>query len=685
MSNSCANECNISCFYAGIQSVDPQAVKRYTFQGMEIFAFIKSVNLSQPFLQSVCSKCNANGTNSFFPSSVTKLTVDANQMLAIGYSHIQEGFPIVLTIYPGVELIVRNGGKIAVFNDNSIVNYGCILNDNASLILESEDSHARLINNGNIALKSSFLVGNGLIFNNGRFNITCYSKFSLGKGTNSTVTSEDNVLTTNNKNSTSTSDNSNKQLTTLDFTESYSRFINGGVVNISSYSSFELEGTFINGKKGIACCFLDQICCVAPDGSTTPTGNDLPTEVVLEVAGNSRFTFSFGRNVETELINEITCAMVFSRESTILIQSLLESPSKNTLVNRGVITTNGETTFKGVNVDNYGIIQSTFIAPETSDTGTPTQTAEYNFAKCLFTCIPDTICRFSNLGDKSFLVIAPTCTVFFDGYNVLNYGQIGVGSKLRVDSLVENNDGTTTVESNVDFDGVPPQSDPTKIVRVDCSETSNLDVSVNGTLIFGYVRIDPTANRITLKNFKNITICPRSILMIGKNSLLDSANQPQVSALNQGTIFNTGLLQVNRNSEIINRPCPFTMNSEEFSIINGDPAINGTSRSNAIILVRKPNNGNDSGGFIKSVSALLYNGGKIQNTSVGILISWVGFEREEEDNFTRCNLVFGVQSRIAGTGKVRVLPYPDWSEWDQDCLNEYMMSQNSNSDLEYAF
>ena len=183
MSNTCANECNISCFYAGMQAVDPQAIKRYTFQGMEIYALIKSINLSQPFLASVCAQC---GTTSV-PGFSSKLTVDANQMLAIGYSHLESGFPIVLSMYPGLELIIRNGGKLAIFNDNSLVNYGCILIDNAAMIMESDDHHARFINNGSVALKSSFIVGRGLIFNNGRINISCYSKVSLGKQKNDII------------------------------------------------------------------------------------------------------------------------------------------------------------------------------------------------------------------------------------------------------------------------------------------------------------------------------------------------------------------------------------------------------------------------------------------------------------------------------------------------------------------
>ena len=48
-------------------------------------------------------------------------------------------------------------------------NKGNIYFDNSTLILESDDT-ARLINNGCITLKSSFMIGKGIIFNNGRLN-----------------------------------------------------------------------------------------------------------------------------------------------------------------------------------------------------------------------------------------------------------------------------------------------------------------------------------------------------------------------------------------------------------------------------------------------------------------------------------------------------------------------------------
>lgn len=687
MSNTCANECNISCFYAGIQAVDSQAIKRYTFQGMEIFALIKSVNLSQPFLSSVCAQCGTNAA----PGPISKITVDANQMLAIGYSHLESGFPIVLTLFPGVELIVRNGGKLAIFNDNSLVNYGCILLDNAALIMESDDHHARFINNGSVALKSSFLVGRGLVFNNGRINITCYSKFSLGKAKNERLESDEHSDFNGEAQVTN-----KKQLTTLDFSESYSRFINGGVLNIASYSTFDIEGSFINGKKGVACCFLDQLCCVTPQGTKpAPSESDgkeeEPLDVRVDVSGNSRFIFTFGQNTETEFINEVSCNLKFNRETTVLFQTLPNSNSKNTLSNQGIITVDGESTFKSVNVDNFGVFQSTYtkqvIDPKT---GERTQLSGYNYAKCLFTCPPNQICRFSNTGTESFLVVAPTCTLFFDGYSVLNYGNINLGGSLSLSPQDPNANSQTAQVEDVATTLNDAQTDPGTLIQAACGDPKDAPgLTVSATLVFGYVRLNQNANRVTFKNFNNLTICVRSILMIGKNSLLDNANKPQVSMLNQGTIFNLGLLQVNRNSEIINRPCPFTMSNlggnDEYSIVNGNLGQNSQSGSNAIILVRKPTNGNDTGGFIKSVSALLYNGGKIQNTAVGIIISWVGYEKEEEENFTRCNLVFGVQSRIVGTGKVRVLPYPNWSLWDQDCVNEYLLSQNTTNDLEFAF
>ena len=48
-------------------------------------------------------------------------------------------------------------------------------------ILESTNNTSRIVNNGMITLKSSFFIGKGLVFNNGKINAICYSKISLGK------------------------------------------------------------------------------------------------------------------------------------------------------------------------------------------------------------------------------------------------------------------------------------------------------------------------------------------------------------------------------------------------------------------------------------------------------------------------------------------------------------------------
>lgn len=252
MTSCCKNECNLACFYCGCQNIDPLLIKKYSYQGMEIYALLKSLNLTLPFLSSICQKYSGNianpcGTNQCGTNScgtnpcatndcsveveqtpiASKLVIDCNQMLAIGYSHIKLGFPLVLSIFPGVEIVVRNGGKIVIFNENSLINYGNIYIDNSCIILESDDT-ARLVNNGCITLKSSFLLGKGIIFNNGRFNAICYSKIVLGKNKASNLDTDGTSTDDSGQETDSSNNDTHTALSCLDFLEAYSRIINAG-------------------------------------------------------------------------------------------------------------------------------------------------------------------------------------------------------------------------------------------------------------------------------------------------------------------------------------------------------------------------------------------------------------------------------------------------------------------------
>lgn len=650
------NECNIRTFYEGSQSIDPLLIKQYQFNGMEIFALIKSLNLTQPLLTSFCKnsdvKCNDinNCTDNCGPEQVlpNKLIIDANQMLAIGYSHLNIGFPLVLSVFPDVEIVVRNGGKIVIFNDNSFINYGNLFVDNSCVILESPGVHrARFINNGCITFKQSFLLGQGIILNNGTLNIICYSKVRIGK----CKSSENNVEEINTSSKQTNQDGLQKALSCLDFVESMSRIINAGTLSVNSYSTLELEGSLINGKSEITNCFFDQLCVLLPNETSIIS---CPSNASFQVSGNSKFSFTFSDNSDSEFINDINSCFCFKSNTSSTIMILPDSRSKNTIVNKGNFILNGECTFKSCNLDNYSTIESTFSVD--SDAGNV-----FNYSKILFTTDidPPKIC---NISKQSSIRIAPTTTLFIDGYNVINYGTFLIGQNLN--SSISNRECRTPLEA--------------------CARKcfSAEDLSLSASFFYGFINVNTNNSDIVFKNFNQICIGPKSIFMLGKNSLLNNLGKPQTNMLNQGQIFNFGLLQVNRASEIINRPCPFNVSNEEFSIYNA--GFSGFN-SNSVILIRKPDNGNSTGGFIKSVSAYGYNGGKINNNSLGIIITWVGYQQTENNGVVDCQLIYGLQSGISGSGKIRFIAYPNIASWDQACLQQYLQAQANNTGIEYAF
>ncbi len=668
MTSNCKNECNLACFYTGCQNIDPLLIKKYSYQGLEIYALIKSLNLTLPLLSGICQKfCSNNGNQGDLATDMeqipvpSKLVIDCNQMLAIGYSHIKLGFPLVLSVFPGVEIIIRNGGKIVVFNDNSLINYGDLYFDNSCLILESDDT-ARLVNNGCITLKSSFMVGKGIVFNNGRLNAICYSKIVIGRNKASNLETDKNIESdvSTQTDSVSQADTA-RALTCLDFLEAYSRIINAGTLEVNSYSNLELEGTFINGKNEVACCFFDQLCNLLPNDANYDPSSICPTQATFQVSGNSKFTFIFGNNAETEFLNDIKSNICFETDTQALIRTEQGSTSKDTVINKGTFTLNGEATFKNVNFENYSVLQNTYRVDGTTQSG-----YVFYYARTLFTANTSNV-KLCNISKESSIKIAPTCYFCLDGYNVINYGKIIVGHKIT--NTTTNNTSLTSgnIENNIE------QSAQDVFVAN--------DLSLNATFIFGFLTLNTNHTTNMLKNFYNMTIAPKSVAMIGKNSTLNKINKPQINMLNQGTIFNFGLLQVNRNTEIVNRPCPFNINNEEFSIYNGGYSLFNT---NSVIVIRKPYNGTNTGGYIKSISALLYNGGKIRNSANGLIISWVSYNKVEQDNITQCNLIYGLQSTVSGSGKIRILPYPSIDNWDRDCLQQYLQQQGNNAN-DYAF
>ena len=208
------NEINIADLFENISSIDQLLHRKYNYQGMEIFTIQKSLNLTLPLINSIFNQ--NNGINQQIPNA--KIVIDSNQMLAIGYTHLMVGFPIILTIYPNVEIIIRNGGKLVLFNDNSLINYGNIIVDNSIVILENnENVTPRLINNGCISMRGSFLLGKGTIFNNGRFSANCNSKISLGKNKIQSSTNNDTESNMEMCNDTDENTGVQKVLNTLDF------------------------------------------------------------------------------------------------------------------------------------------------------------------------------------------------------------------------------------------------------------------------------------------------------------------------------------------------------------------------------------------------------------------------------------------------------------------------------------
>ena len=208
-----------------------------------------------------------------------------------------------------------------------------------------------------------------------------------------------------------------------------------------------------------------------------------------------------------------------------------------------------------------------------------------------------------------------------------------------------------------------------------CPGTEELrSVGVNARFIYGFLSPGRDRSKICFRNFYLIRICGKSIFDFGKNaSIVDSGRQ--VTLVNQGQLINLGFLQVNRNSEIINTPSPFTIQREECSIQNGAIANDGTVEYASVIYLQKPVDDDlDTGGSIQVNNAPLFSGSKVCNNPLGLIVDWVAYD--SEDNF---KLVFGLDPKNIRSrgGKVRWQPYPDWTEWEIEAIKLYLIQQNS--------
>jgi hypothetical protein len=648
---SCSNECSLSTFYNGFNAREPGVIKKYSYHGLEIYAILKSMAFTNPIIAYGCQRgsWDANQQQSVMPSDDLDeftydpkcLVIESNQMLAIGYSNLSNSVNIVLTVFPNVNIVVRNGGKLVVFNNNSLVNYGNWSIENSAVILESPHT-ASIINSGYIMLKNTCLVGKGTIYNNGTIKANCYSKIILGR--------EKIDLNENTKEATAKP----KQVASSYCADELgSKIINSGVISINSYSVFDLVGTLLNGSSDVNCCYLE-----CPDSNHQL---DLPKQAVISVVGNSKFKYKFGGIQDSRFVNEQDAILQFYRDTYSIFKVSDNDFNTNVIINRGTMTLNGESSFNSVNLENYHVFGNSCCKPSSSDD--PACDLEYNYAKILFTTSNDP--PFINNASRSSIIrIAPTCNLVVDGYSIDNYGKIIIGYFQSCDSE----------------DSACTQLETGECATNDCQNyccpgnTELQTVAVNARFIYGFLSPSSAKSKICFRNFYLLRICGKSIFDFGKNaSIVDQGKQ--VTLVNQGQIINLGFVQVNRNSEIINTPSPFTLQNEDCSIQNGATGKGGAINYASVIYIQKPIGDDlDTGGTIQVNSAPFFAGSKVCNNPLGIIVDWVGYD--SEDNY---KLVFGLDpGNIKNRGgKVRWQPYPDWVEWEIEAIKLYLIQQNS--------
>lgn len=655
----CSNECSLSTFYNGFNAKEPGVIKKYSYHGLEIYAILKSMALTNPIIAFSCQTGSWDASQSGLQDPPPEddladdityeprcLVIEPNQMLAIGYSNLPTTINIVLSVFPNVNVRVQNGGKLVIFNNNSLVNYGNWHFDNAALIMESPHT-ASIVNSGLISLKNTCLVGKGTIYNNGTLNAGCYSKIILGK-----------EKIEEGENSKEVSSQPKQVASTYCFDELTSKVINSGIFSLNSYSVFDLVGTFINGKTDVNCCYIQ-----CPDSNQEL---EFPPAAVTSIRGNSKFKYRFGNIPEAQFLNEENAILQFYRDTYSIFRQSDHSNATNLVINRGTMTLNGESSFNDVNLENYHVFGNSCCRPATANGNSGTDTElSYNYAKILFTSVK-TPPFINNAGRSSVIRIAPTCNLVIDGYCVDNYGKFIVGYYQTDES-----------------------EDPNcnKAEEGDCSTTAGCEgyccpgptelstVAINARFLYGYLRPSSSREKICFRNFYLIRICGKSVFDFGINAS-PIENNKQVTLINQGQIANLGFIQVNQNSEIINTPSPFTIQREECSIQNGSATPTSETEFASVIYLKRPVNDDlDTGGMIRINSAPLFSGSKVCNNRLGLIVDWVAYD--SEDNY---KLVFGLDPtdiRNRG-GKVRWQPYPNWEEWEMEAIKLYLIQQNSD-------
>lgn len=631
--------CNIGCLYANCGSSLP--IKKQCYQGIELYVITESLTINEALLTNCCK------TEEGCPPESLFLEVRSNQALCVGYTSYCSVHSIVFENC--VPLHITGGGRLIVFHQHTLVNSptGNICVDNGCILLDS-DNCAKLINYGNINLKSSYLVGQGTISNAGKMNFSCYSKVLLGKEKqlleNKENTASSSQNTTSGDNAVMAADASpappcNNSITYGVFQDFSTKFINTGIVIVNSYSVFELIGSFLQGGQDLTPCYT---------GNITPCTEPVELECegcLFHVLGASKFSFTFGKSADDTMNNDITCNFVAERDTDVRFFISQDTLSKNLLTNRGRLTFNGNAVFQDVNVDNFDTIQSTF----------DDKTVQFFYAKMLFHNTLNNTVFFRNRGTCSVIQIAPTCLLAISGYSVINEGLFVIGAQSTICDAFDitspnacntcstaetanevfNEDGNTgdvTINSQVATDVADESKPPsTNTFCNKCYVDGEVPLTINAKFYYGYIVADPANAPISFTNNGRIYVCQKSIFVFGKkSSQLPNAtitSTRQVTMYNFDLIRNNGIFQVSRNSEIVCRPPPFRFASSSNTIINGNQCSTETpneiNATRAILVVKEPKNRDvTTGGLIRVLSSSVNIDLEILNSSSGYIIYW---------------------------------------------------------------
>ena len=647
--------CNISVFYQKYCSKLP--IKKQVYQGIEVFVITGSFTLTRQLLAECCSEVG----DGCCPD--TTLEVCSNQALCIGYSNYITVHSIVFE--NKAPILVRGGGRFIVFHQHVFVNApnGVLDVQNGCILLDSPNC-CKFVNYGNVELKSSYLVGQGTFSNIGRLCISSYSKVFIGKekprdisnltdGDETTLSSIQNGDLTDLINQSGSGQanqtavaNTNAMSTSYGILQEYSsRFINTGITIVSTYSIFELIGTFIQGGDDVTFCYAGNVadsCCDPCDESELVINECDGT--LFHVTGSSKYRYTFGAMADDTFTNDRSSSFVSDGDTDVQFLPTLPTagqknatPSKNIIVNRGKMTLNGQTVFQNVNVENYSVIQSTY----------DDITNEFYYGKILFnntTSIPKS---FKNVGIPSILRAAPTFILCMSGYNFSNEGCLIIGSGTKTMTAFDgsqisnlcNNSVTAGPNALYDLTGnllsfgddtntcsCGPSSNSSGTCQECAVLTNSNNVVTNAKFYFGYLQSNSNQPQVSFTNRNTIYNCQKSVFIFGKNaSQLDELGTPQVVMKNNGGLVNNGYMQVSRHSLILCTPPLFNNFPTTFNTIeNGvapEKSCNSLS-SRAILCVKVPNNRNClGGGRIQIVSS--NNNLQLVNNQNGIIATWV--------------------------------------------------------------